>query len=168
MVLMPKIIFVILLLQPESFRVLLSCANQGVCYLILAGITKFKYERKNVKDSGHTSKMTPSCKWPIRRGFGKNNSVLAGVPMSSFSCSLARLNSSFPPPSPFNSCNTGCCHPCFSNINNDIYVNSQSDMFSKDSMDRVHKGVTMPVHKNDTHNDVEVFNNQPFDSSCRR
>lgn len=32
----------------------------------------------------------------------------------------------------------------------------KSDMFSKDSMDRVHKGVTMPVHKNDTHNDVET------------
>ena len=30
-------------------------------------------------------------------------------------------------------------------------------MFSKDSMDRVHKGVTMPVHKNDAHNDVEVI-----------
>ena len=41
-------------------------------------------------------------------------------------------------------------------------------MFSKDSMDRVHKGVTMPVHKNDTHNDVEVINNEPFNSSCRR
>ena len=29
------------------------------------GITKFKYERKNEKDSGGSSKMTPSCKWPI-------------------------------------------------------------------------------------------------------
>ena len=28
-------------------------------------ITKFKYERKNEKDSGRSSKMTPSCKWPI-------------------------------------------------------------------------------------------------------
>ena len=27
---------------------------------MLAGITKFKYERKNVKDSGRSSKMTPS------------------------------------------------------------------------------------------------------------
>ena len=27
----------------------------------LTGITKFKYERKNEKDSGHSSKMTPSC-----------------------------------------------------------------------------------------------------------
>ena len=65
-------------------------------YLILARIIKFKYERKNVKDSGHISKMMPSCKWPIRRGFGKNNSVLAGVPMSSFSCSLACRNSPSP------------------------------------------------------------------------
>ena len=31
-----------------------------------AGITKFKYERKNEKDSGRSSKMTPSCKWPIQ------------------------------------------------------------------------------------------------------
>ena len=42
----------------------LSCANYGFCHLNLAGITKFKYERKNEKDSGRSSKMTPSCKWP--------------------------------------------------------------------------------------------------------
>ena len=29
-------------------------------------MTKFKYERKNEKDSGRCSKMTPSCKWPIQ------------------------------------------------------------------------------------------------------
>ena len=56
---------VILLLRPESFRVLLSCANRDFCCLTLTGITKFKYERKNEKDSGRSSKMTPSCKWPI-------------------------------------------------------------------------------------------------------
>ena len=168
MVLMPEIIFVILLLQPESFRVLLSCANQGFCYLILGGITKFKYERKNVKDSGRISKMTPSCKWPIRRGFGKNNSVLAGVPMSSFSCSLACWNSSSPP-LPLLTPATQAAATLASQISiTTFHVNFQSDMFSKDSMDRVHKGVTMPVHKNDTHNDVEVINNQPLSSSCRR
>ena len=45
----------------------------GFCFLVqitafvinLAGITKFNYEKKNEKDSGHSSKMTPSCKWPI-------------------------------------------------------------------------------------------------------
>ena len=31
------------------------------------GITKFKYERKNEKDSSCSSKMTPSCKCPIQR-----------------------------------------------------------------------------------------------------
>ena len=31
----------------------------------LAGINKFKYEKKNEKDSGRSSKMTPSCKSPI-------------------------------------------------------------------------------------------------------
>ena len=51
--------------SPESFRVLLSCADQGFCYLNLTGITKFKYERKNEKDSGRSSKMMPSCKWPM-------------------------------------------------------------------------------------------------------
>ena len=54
---------IILLLRPESFRVLLSCAN-----LNLTGITKFKYERKNEQDSGRSSKMTPSCR-PIAKYF---------------------------------------------------------------------------------------------------
>ena len=53
---------VILLLRPESFRVLLSCANSCFCCLNLAGITKIKHERKNVKNSGSSSKMTPSSK----------------------------------------------------------------------------------------------------------
>ena len=45
----------------------------GFCFLVqitafvinLAGITKFNYEKKNEKDSGRSSKMTPSRKWPI-------------------------------------------------------------------------------------------------------
>ena len=56
---------VILLLRPESFRVLLFCKwrlhslctdapYDGFCYLNLAGIGKFKYERKNEKDSGRS------------------------------------------------------------------------------------------------------------------
>lgn len=32
--------YVILLLRPQSFRVLLSCANKGFCHLMLPGITK--------------------------------------------------------------------------------------------------------------------------------
>ena len=31
----------------------------------LVGITKFKYEKKKEKDYGRSSKMTPSCKWPM-------------------------------------------------------------------------------------------------------
>ena len=46
------------------FRVLLSCANQGFCYLNLIWITKFKYERKNEKNSCRSSKMTPACYSP--------------------------------------------------------------------------------------------------------
>ena len=38
---------------------------QGFSQLNLAGITKFKYEKKNEKDSGRSSKMTSSWKWPI-------------------------------------------------------------------------------------------------------
>ena len=70
-----------LLLRPESFRVLLSCANEGFCYSNLTGITKFKYERRNKKGSGRSSKITPSCKWPIAclqillRGMGNHMTV---------------------------------------------------------------------------------------------
>ena len=47
----------------------------GFCFLVQiravllfnpTGVTKFKYERKNDKDSGRRSKMTPSCEWPFR------------------------------------------------------------------------------------------------------
>ena len=48
---------VILLLQPEPFKVLLSCVNKGFSFVNSAGITKFKYERRNGKDSGRSSKM---------------------------------------------------------------------------------------------------------------
>ena len=57
---------IILLLRPESFRRLLSCANLGFCHWNLTGITKFERERKNEEDSGRSSKMTPSCRWPIQ------------------------------------------------------------------------------------------------------
>ena len=43
---------VILLLRPESYGFFLSCVNCRLCYLNLAGITKFKCERKNEKNSG--------------------------------------------------------------------------------------------------------------------
>ena len=45
------------LLRPESFRILLSCANYSFCYLNFAWITKFK----KMKEIAITS----SCKWPI-------------------------------------------------------------------------------------------------------
>ena len=48
-----------------TFGFLLSCPSYRLCYLNLAGITKFKFERRNEKNCGHSSKMTPSCKWPI-------------------------------------------------------------------------------------------------------
>ena len=57
---------VILLLWQGSCRVLLSCDNYGFCYLNFNGATKFKYEKKTEKNSGRSSKATPSCKWAIR------------------------------------------------------------------------------------------------------
>ena len=38
----------------------------GLCYLNLTGATKVKYEKKTENNSGRSSKMTPSCKRPIR------------------------------------------------------------------------------------------------------
>ena len=58
------ILLLLLLLLPECFRVLLTGANKGFCYLNVGGITKFKYERKNEMHSGLSSKKT-SCKWLI-------------------------------------------------------------------------------------------------------
>ena len=58
-----------LLLRPASIRVFLSCANYGFCQLNLAGISKFKYEKKNEKDSGRKSKwrhhVNGLCIWVI-------------------------------------------------------------------------------------------------------
>ena len=54
----------LLTLQYQCF----ACANWSFCFLNLAEITKFKYERKNEIDPGGestSSKMTPSCKYSI-------------------------------------------------------------------------------------------------------
>ena len=40
------VILLLLLLLPESFRVLLSCAKKGFCYLNLAGTTKLKMKER--------------------------------------------------------------------------------------------------------------------------
>ena len=47
----------ILLLRPESSRVLLSCANENFCHLNLPGISKLRYERKNEKRCGRSSRI---------------------------------------------------------------------------------------------------------------
>ena len=39
-------VILLLLLLPESFRVLLSCANKGFCYLNLAGTTKLNMKER--------------------------------------------------------------------------------------------------------------------------
>ena len=58
---------VILPLRPESSRVFFSCANENFCHPNFAGISKLRYERKNEKRCGRSSRMTPSCKWPIEK-----------------------------------------------------------------------------------------------------
>ena len=50
--------------NPSGFSFLVQII--ALCYLNLAGITKFKCERKNEINSGRSSKKTPSCKWLIR------------------------------------------------------------------------------------------------------
>ena len=50
----------------DPSRVLLSCANEGFCYLNLTGATKFKYEKKNEKNSGRTIvQIRPIIKEPL-------------------------------------------------------------------------------------------------------
>ena len=48
-------LMLLLLLLPESFRVLLCYANYGFCHLNLTGISKFKYERIKERNSGASS-----------------------------------------------------------------------------------------------------------------
>ena len=59
---------VILLLRPESFSMMLSCANWRFCYLNHPAIIKFKYKSKNEMNSGLSSKRTSSCKYLITGG----------------------------------------------------------------------------------------------------
>lgn len=46
-----------ILLRPETL---------GFCYLILDGITRFKYDSKSEEDFGRGRKMTLLCKWPTK------------------------------------------------------------------------------------------------------
>ena len=52
-----------------SSSVFFSCANYGFCYLNLTWATKFKYEKKNEKISGRSSKMTPRANDLLRPTF---------------------------------------------------------------------------------------------------
>ena len=56
---------IILLVRPESFMVLLSCANQAFAIQTSLGLQNLNMRGKKEKHSGRGSKMTPSCKWPI-------------------------------------------------------------------------------------------------------
>ena len=46
--------------DPSGFYFLAQMS--AFCYLNLTGATKFKYEKKDEKNSGRSSKMTPLCK----------------------------------------------------------------------------------------------------------
>ena len=56
---------VILLLRPESFSFFLSYSNLVIPARFQWRKPKFAQESKPLKDSGRSSKMTSSCKWPI-------------------------------------------------------------------------------------------------------
>ena len=58
---------IILLLWPESFSFFLSYLNLVIPVRFQWQKPKFAQESKPLKDSGHSSKMTSSCKWPIIR-----------------------------------------------------------------------------------------------------
>ena len=51
--------------QDPSEFCFLAWIRFSFCYLNVTGTTKFKYEKKTQKNSGRSSKMTPSCKWTI-------------------------------------------------------------------------------------------------------
>ena len=46
--------------------------KSGFCYLNLTAAITFKIEKKDQKNSGRSSKMTPSCRWPI---FNSHNNL---------------------------------------------------------------------------------------------
>ena len=81
--------------NPSSFCVLVQI-GAFQCYLNLAGITKFKCERKNEKNSGRGSKMTPSCKCHTSAKGGLCS--LPMIPCGNFSrffaCNVAILDAS--------------------------------------------------------------------------
>ena len=56
---------VILLLRPESFSFFLSNLNLVIPVRVKQQKSQFAQESKTLKDSGHSSKMTSSCKCPI-------------------------------------------------------------------------------------------------------
>ena len=56
---------VILLLRPESFTFFLSYFKSGNPSEVYKHKHFFAQESKTLKDSCRSSKMTPSCKWPI-------------------------------------------------------------------------------------------------------
>ena len=74
----------------QILQILLSSANQGFSYLNLAGITKFKYEKKNEKHSGCSSKMTSSCKWPIISRCSQNQRPSPPANFSSYMTFISR------------------------------------------------------------------------------
>ena len=66
----------------DPSRVLPSCANEGFCYLNLTGATKFKYEKKNEKNSGRTIvQIRPIIKEPLPNLYSRDTCLYPeGVP----------------------------------------------------------------------------------------
>ena len=90
--------------NPSGFSFLVQII--ALCYLNLAGITKFKCERKNEINSGRSSKKTPSCKmaysgpqvlyqiWDFSIRLASLESIFSGKLTVEADLSLVRFHSS--------------------------------------------------------------------------
>ena len=76
---------IILLSTTKILQGIAFLCKLDLLYLNLAEATKFEYERKNEKDSGRSSKMTPLCKWPIKMPF-TNQALRSLFHMQNISC----------------------------------------------------------------------------------
>ena len=77
-------------------------------------MTKFKYERKNEKDSGRCSKMTSSCKWPVQSNIMQPK---ARENMRLCKCSALLLSSSYSISAMYIIFILFICRPIIANVN---------------------------------------------------
>ena len=99
---------VVLRRRPESLGLLLFYANWGFCNWNLAGMTIFKYERKNEKDSGCSIKMmaysvqtlkigtlSKATTTAVKTSIKKWICVLSNLIASIWTCSICQMQATF-------------------------------------------------------------------------